>query len=55
MVAAAHVNGHYLIILLLPSVIACVVLALTWRSRAKSRRASAAKPRRPSSAKRRRK
>ncbi len=35
MLAAVHVNAHYLLILLLPSVIACAVLALTWRSRIK--------------------
>jgi cytochrome c-type biogenesis protein CcmH/NrfF len=63
MLAAAPVNWHYLLILLLPSVAACVMVALTWRSRAKRRRESDEKPRRapdtkprgPSSAKRRRK
>ena len=50
MIAAAHVNWHYLLILLLPSVAACVMLALTWRSRIKRRGDAAAKPRRPSAA-----
>jgi hypothetical protein len=60
MLAAAHVNVHYLLILLLPLVAACVMLVLTWHSRAKRQRESDAKPRgtpdakprRPSSAKR---
>ncbi len=43
MIAAAHVNVHYLLLLLLPAVVACIALALTWYSRAKSRRESDAK------------
>lgn len=41
MLAAGHVNVHYLLILLLPAVLACVMLALTWYSRAKRRRIEA--------------
>ncbi len=48
MVAAAHVNVHYLLILLLPSVIAVVMVGLTWYYRAKSRGDRDAKPGRPS-------
>ena len=43
MIAAAHVNVHYLLILLLPSVAACVALAVTWYYRAKRRRETEAK------------
>jgi flagellar biosynthesis/type III secretory pathway M-ring protein FliF/YscJ len=46
MLAAAHVNVHYLLILLLPSVVACIVLALTWRSRIKRRHEADAEQRR---------
>jgi hypothetical protein len=46
MLAAAHVNVHYLLILLLPSVAACIVLALTWRSRIKRRHEADAEQRR---------
>jgi len=61
MLVAAHVNVPYLLILLLPLVAACVMLVLTWHSRArrqrepdaKPRRTPDTKPRRPSSAKRR--
>jgi hypothetical protein len=38
MIAAAHVNVHYLLILLLPLLVGLVALALTWYSRAKRRR-----------------
>ena len=48
MVAAAHVNVHYLLILLLPSVIAVVMVALTWYYRAGRRGDPGAKPGRPS-------
>jgi hypothetical protein len=46
MLAAAHVNVHYLLILLLPSVVACIALALTWRSRIKRRHEADAEQRR---------
>ena len=46
MVAAAHVNWHYLLILLLPSVAACIMLALTWRSRIRRRHEADAEQRR---------
>lgn len=46
MLAVAQVNVHYLLILLLPLVAACVMLVLTWHSRAKRQRESDAKPRR---------
>ncbi len=48
MVAAAHVNVHYLLILLLPSVIAVVMVALTWYYRAGRRGDPGAKSGRPS-------
>ena len=51
MLAAAHVNWHFLLILLLPSVVACIVVALTWYSRAKRRGAPSAQPPRSSAAK----
>ena len=38
MIAAAHVNVHYLAILLLPSVAAVVIVAVTWRMRITRRR-----------------
>jgi hypothetical protein len=38
MLAAASVNVSYLLILLVPSVIACGIVALTWRSRARRQR-----------------
>ena len=41
-IAAGHVNWHYLLILLLPSVVAVVVVALTWYSRQGRRPARAA-------------
>ena len=48
MMAAAHVTVHYLLILLLPSVIAVVMVGLTWYYRAKARGDADAKPGRPS-------
>ncbi len=51
MVAAAHVNVHYLLILLLPSVIAVVMVALTWYYRSGRRGDPGAKPGRSSDAK----
>lgn len=50
MLATGSVNLHYLLILLLPSVVACIMVALTWYFRAKRRRESEAKPRGPSKA-----
>ena len=47
MMAAAHVNVHYLLILLLPSVIAVVMVGLTWYYRAKARGDAVASPGRP--------
>ena len=47
MLAAAHVNWHYLAILLLPLAAAVVALALTWYSRARRRREEASKPSKP--------
>ena len=44
MIAAANVNVHYLLVPLLPSVGVIVVMALTWRSRAKRQRESEARP-----------
>lgn len=38
MLTAVDVNVNYLLILLIPPVIACVMLGLTWYSRAKRRR-----------------
>ncbi len=38
MIAAAHVNWHYLLILLLPSVGVIVIMAVTWYSRMSHRR-----------------
>jgi hypothetical protein len=38
MIAAALVNFHYLIILLLPLLVGLLALALTWYSRVKRRR-----------------
>lgn len=55
MLAAASVNLNYLLILLVPSLVVLLMMALTWRSRVKRRRGSQARPSRPSSAKRRRK
>ena len=46
MLAAAHVNVNYLLILLVPSVAACVMVALTWRSRVKRRHEADAEQRR---------
>ena len=46
MLAAAHVNVHYLLLLLLPSVVACIMVALTWRSRVKRRHEADAEQRR---------
>ncbi len=44
MLAAASVNLKYLAILLVPSLIALLMVALTWRARAKHQRESQAKP-----------
>ena len=46
MLAAAQVNVNYLLILLVPSVAACVMVALTWRSRVKRRNEADADQRR---------
>ena len=46
MLATAHVNMSYLLLLLLPSVAACVMVALTWRSRVKRRHEADAEQRR---------
>ena len=43
MIAAGHVNVHFLVILLLPAVVACVLLAVTWYSRVRRQRQSEAK------------
>jgi hypothetical protein len=53
MLATAHVNVNYLLILLVPSVGVLLVMALTWRSRTRHQRESEAKLRRPPSAKQR--
>lgn len=46
MLAAGHVNVSYLLLLLLPSVIAVVLVALTWRARVRSQRAAEDRQRR---------
>ena len=46
MLAAAQVNVNYLLILLVPSVAACIMVALTWRSRVKRRNEADADQRR---------
>lgn len=38
MIAAAHVNVHFLLILLLPLLVGLLALGLTWYSRAKRQR-----------------
>jgi hypothetical protein len=43
MIAAALVNFHYLLILLLPLLVGILALALTWYSRVKRRREADAK------------
>jgi hypothetical protein len=53
MLAAIHVNLRGLLILLVPGVITCVMLALTWYSRAKRPRGKSDGKRRRASSKRR--
>ena len=43
MIAAAHVNVHYLLILLLPLLAGLLALALTWYSRVRRQRAAEAR------------
>lgn len=45
MLATAHVNVHYLLILLLPSVAALIMVGLTWYMRVRRRNEAGKKPR----------